>query len=1129
MSMKKITSFLAFLMLVGLPLLNAQPQTISGKVTSSEDGSAVPGASIVVKGTTTGTMTAADGTYSLKVPEGAETLVVSFVGMKSKEVPILDMTEIDIQLDPEVVGLEEVVVTALGISKEKKALGYAVQEVKSDEVTRAKNENLINSLAGKVSGVQIKTNTNFGGSSNIIVRGSSSLTGNNQALFVIDGIPISNMNTNNSGQMTGRSGFDYGNPISDINPDDIESISVLKGAAATALYGSRAANGVIIISTKKGSTTRKGTAMEVNVNHSTMFHTLDKSTFPEHQTEYGAGYGPFGSGLFAGEDPASTDYPELFHYDFDGDGTDDYIVDTHNDGSMGAKFDPNLMVFQWDAFYPESPTYLQKSPYVAPDHGADYFFDTGHTIKNSIDVKGGTTVSTFRLAYANTDQTGMMPNSERKKNSLNLSGSYNLLDNLEVSANAIYSNTYTKGRNHTGYSDNLMSMFRQWYNVGADMKMLEDYYDLTGKNLTHHPQSENDLSPIYWDNPYWQRFENYQDDERDRLIGYAEVNWAITSGLNFMGRYSMDHYNFVQQERKAVGSVSGEFGVDRPEVTSGYDRNDIFFQETNFDALLNYNRSISQDIDFTGMVGTNIRRSKYERVKASTNGGLAVPSVYSLGNSIDPMLPPEERSQRIGVNGIFADIGFSYDDMFFLDGTVRRDVSSTLPSDNNAYIYPSVSSSLIFSELINSDFLSFGKLRVNWAQVGKDAPWGRVNDAYRIDAPFNGRTMVQIPSYKNNPDLKPEISTDIEAGLNVAVMDGRIGLDVAVYQKNSVNQIVPLSVSRVTGFASKYVNVGEIQNQGLEILASFVPVKTNNFKWDVFLNWSKNINQVVSLGDQIENLQLAALQGGVTINAREGEPYGTIQGTDYIYSPDGRKVVGSDGFYEVTATSDKVIGNINPDWNAGITNTLSYKGLHASFLIDMQMGGDIFSLDQWYGQGTGLYPNTIGNNDLGNPKRDPVLDPDGNRIWPFIGIPGYNPEDGYSEESGGIIKEGVVGIDNDDDGEYDEYVENKKRIDGNTYTAYGFVNDPNAAFIYDASYVKLREVSIGYTLPKSILKNTFVGDLTISLVGSNLWIIHKNLPYADPEASQGSGNIQGWQSGVYPTARNYGFKVDLTF
>ncbi len=1083
--MKRITSLLVCLTFMGMSLF-AQDIQISGKVTSAEDGKVLPGVSVVVKGTTTGTTTNIDGEYSLSVPPGA-TLVYSFIGMKTQEVPVGTQTTINAIMEADITGLEEVVVTALGISRDKKSLGYAVQKVDAEELNRVKNENVVNSLSGKVAGLQIKNNTNMGGSSNIIIRGNSSLMGNNQALFIVDGVPVDNTVTNSADQRRGRSGYDYGNPVADINPDNIESVNVLKGAAATALYGSRAANGVIIITTKKG---KKGN-ITVGINSTTMFSKMDKNTFPKYQENYGAGYGPYYS---------DSDYPGLYYYDLDGDKVKDYIVPSTEDASMGSRYDPNLLVYQWDAFYPESPTYMQKSPYVLGANGPEYFFKTGKLLTNSVNVSGGTTGSTFRLSYTNTSQEGMIPNSNLDKNNVTFNGSLDVFKKLKISSSANYTNSKAKGRNSTGYSDNIMSMFRQWYNLGVDMKKQDDYYNSTKKNLTWNPNSEDDLNPIYWDNPYWQRYENYQQDERNRLIGYVRADWEINSFLDFMARATIDNYSTLQEERKAVGSVSGEFGVGnpRPNATSGYSRYTIGFMETNFDAHLKFNKDIATDLNLTGLLGINIRRTTSDEVFNSTNGGLAVPGVYSLSNSVSPMLPPEESLQEIGINGYFGSVSLGYKRFLYLDGTYRYDISSTLPEGENGYGYYGISGGFIFSELVQASFMDLGKVRVSYAQVGNDAPWGSTKDSYVIQSPFDGNPLVRLAAGKANNNLKPEISNSFETGLETNFLLNRLGLDIAYYKTNTVNQIVPLETSRAIGYSSKFVNVGEIQNSGVEIALRGAPVEISDFRWDIILNWSQNKNKVVTLGGDVQNLQIESLQGGVTINAREGEAIGIIQGTDYVYH-EGQKVIGADGYYKRSSTSDKVIGDINPDWNAGLTNSFRYKNFSLSFLIDMQMGGSIFSLDQWYGRATGLYAETDFINDLGNPVRT-----------------------SYSD-GGGIVLPGVV---ENADGTYSP---NNTRVAGDDYRVFGYSRNPNAGFIWDATYVKLRELSFSYSLPDALLEKTPLTGATISILGSNLWILYKELPHADPEASQGAGNVQGWQSGVFPTAKNIGFSINLQF
>ena len=642
--MRKFTLFLAFLFM-GMQIY-AQDRDISGTVVSSDDGLPIPGVQVLIQGTSLGTITDLDGKYTIQV-SGSDVnavLVFRFVGMVTQNIPIGDQTTIDVSMDPDVLNIEGVVVTALGISREKKSLGYATQELGGDEINQVKSNNFINSLSGKAAGVKIQNTGNMGGSSNIIIRGASSITGNNQALIVVDGVPINNDMDNTTDQVRGRAGYDYGNAASDINPADIESMNVLKGAAATALYGSRAANGAIIITTKKGTrTVAKKRVYGVGISSNVTTGFIDKSTFPAYQQNYGAGYGPYYG------DPPNTGLEMI--YDINGDGNLDLTVPTYEDASMGQKFDENLMVYQYDSYYPESPNYQKATPYVAAgDNGPISVFETPWSFTNTVDVTGASDVSAFRLSYTNMDQTGIIPNSRLTRNNLLFNGSYNITKDLVVTASVNYINTKGKGRNATGYSDNQMSSFRQWSQMNVDYVQQRELYEATGKNLTWNPNGFDDHAPAYWDNPFYAWNESYQSDMRDRIIGYVQAEWQINDYFSLMGRYSTDFYSYLQEERKAYGSASGEFGVGttagRSDVTSGYSRFDKNFRENNIDGMFKFNKNFGANWNLNALLGMNIRRSGFDQVFASTDGGLVVPGLYALGNSVNPMLAPEESLEK---------------------------------------------------------------------------------------------------------------------------------------------------------------------------------------------------------------------------------------------------------------------------------------------------------------------------------------------------------------------------------------------------------------------------------------------------------------------------------------------------
>ncbi|MFH0895284.1 MAG: SusC/RagA family TonB-linked outer membrane protein [Bacteroidota bacterium] len=1123
--MKKVLLILGILFLCNFVMAQ---KTVTGKVTSKDDGSSLPGVTVLVKGTTKGASTDLDGKYSLKVPANGTTLVFSFVGMKTQEVEIGSQTTINVVMEMSATEIEGAVVTALGITREKKSLGYATQDIKGDQVNTVKSDNFVNALSGKVSGVQVKKTTNMGGSTNVLLRGSKSLTGNNQVLFVIDGVPVNNDVTNSSSQKEGGLGYDYGNAASDINPDDIESINVLKGSAATALYGSRASGGVIMITTKKGAGAKnpaKKKGVGVTLNSGVTVGFIDKSTFPKYQNQYGAGYGKFYEDItipYDPDDPSTWGYwnmRDMNGIDENGDGNfdDDICTLTSEDASFGAAYDPNLLVYQWDALDPESPNYRKATPWVVAKNGPITFFEHPVTFTNSVSLDNAFDKGMYRFSYTNFNQKGLMPNSELKKDNVLLNGSWNVNSKLTATGTANYTRVKGLGRNSTGYSDNIMGSFRQWMQTNVDIQQQQDLYELTDRNITWNYADPTDLNPIYWDNYYWTRYKNYQNDGRNRFIGNMALNYKVNEWLDVFGRISADSYNEIQEERRAVGSIATPFGVgngadgslNQNDQQSGYLRRDISFSEYNYDLMLNFTKQLTKDISLKGILGNNTRRSNYNRMISSTSGGLNVSGLYSLQNSVGPLPFPKELASRVGVNGTYLSASFGYKDFLYLDATARRDHSSTLPEGNNIYYYPSVATSFIFTNVIpKKDWLSFGKARVNFAKVGNSADFDQLIDNYNIISPFNGAAVTSVAGTKKNPDLKPEKTSSIEAGLEMYFFQRRIGFDFAFYKTNTTDQILPLALSPSTGYTYKIINAGEIENKGVELMLNFVPVKKKDFKYECSINWAKNKNTVVSLMEGLQNLQLGSYQGGVTINAMVGKPYGVIYGTDYIYL-NGEKVVDPEtGNYMKTATSDNEIGNVNPVWNGGFMNTFTYKSWQFSFLIDVQKGGDIFSLDMYYGLSSGLYEETAGTNDLGNPLRDPI-------VYNIAG----DPTSGYASTSGGYINPGV-----NPDGSV-----NETRANANDYSGFGYAAFPDKAFVYDASYIKLREVSISYVLPSKMFEKCFLTGATFSLVGSNVWIIFKNLPYADPESGLGAGNLQGYSTGSLPSTRDFGFNLKLNF
>ena len=1046
-------------------------EVISGKVIDAKDGSPLPSITVKQKGSNNAVATNTDGSFSITLSKGGnQTLEISGVGFVTKNVKTTENL-MNISLSKDVKNMGEVIVTAMGITRSKNSLPYSAQKLAGEDVNKTRTGNFVANLSGKVAGLEIRQNNTMGGSTNVVLRGYKSLTGNNQALFVVDGMPFDNSTNNSSYQSSGGGGYDYGSGAADINPDDIENITILKGAAASALYGSRGSNGAILINTKKG---KKGLGITLNTGFNVS--SILKNTFPTYQNKYGAGYGSY-----------------FDAQDIDGDGIDDNIAPTYDDASWGTAFDPSLLVYQWGAFSPGSSTYGLATPWVAAKNGPAAFFEKPVSYNNSVFIETGNDKGSLTIGFTRNNEKGILPNSSIDKDLLNFSSTYKLTDRITTGIAANYSKINGKGRFSTGYdgaaASNVMTNFRQWWAVNVDIDELKDAYFRNYSNATWNMNygPDGDLAPAYWDNPYFTRYKNVESDSRERYFGNTFVTYKPSSWLNLTGRMSIDNYNDLNEERKAVTSIGVPF----------YRRYSKNFREVNFDLLANAEWDLSDNVNLKALLGSNTRMQSSSSLDASTNGGLGLPDLYTLSNSINTPEPPAQFEGTKRVEGVFAGATVTYLDAFILDASLRRDRSSTLPKDNNVYYYPSVSGGFIFSKYVKQDWISYGKLRLNYAEVGGDAPLFSVKDYYTTDgsSSFNGTALFSVLSTKNNAGLKPEKTQSTELGMEMSFLQSRVGFDVTYYQAKTIDQILPLTISTATGYSKQFVNSGTIQNKGIELALYGSPIKNRNFAWDVTVNFTKNTNKVLKLYGDVDNIVLGSFPG-VTLNATLNQPYGTIHGTDYIYT-NGRPTVDADGNYLKTASNNNTIGNANPDWLGGITNKFTYKNLSLSFLIDIRKGGDVFSTDMYYGMAGGLYEETAGLNDLGNPIRNTIAD------------------------GGGIIRDGVT-----EDG-----LPNTIRVDISEYGSIdSYVSAPDKRFVYDASYIKLRDLSIGYSLPMKKFSdkfNKYIKGVELSLIGRNLAILHKNLPYADPEDSFGSGNLQGAQCGSYPGVRSIGFNVKI--
>ncbi|QOW11389.1 SusC/RagA family TonB-linked outer membrane protein [Kaistella flava (ex Peng et al. 2021)] len=970
--------------------------------------------------------------------------------------------------------IEGVVVTALGIKREKKSLGYASQEVKADVLTEGTTNtgNIASQLSGKVAGLSVITNSNFAGSAAMVIRGIKGVTGSSP-LVVIDGTPVNNDSTYGYGK-------DFGNALSDINQEDIASINVLKGAAASALYGERGLNGVILITTKNGKGADDG-SWGVSWTSGVTAGFIDKSTFLKYQDKYGAGYDQD----FYTEDPNPDGH---------------YYANFAEDASWGPKFDPSLLVYQWDSLDPTSPNYGKATPWVAAKNGPIKFFETPFTYTNTVTLEKGAKGQNIMFSYDNMTSSGLMPNSKMSKNTFTLKANYDFTPKLHGSFYTTLNLQETTGRGTTGYSDNIVTNFRQWWQTNVDVLELRDSYFRNAANptaannygnFTWNPYDSSNTRPIFWNNPYFQAYESYSTDQRNRSFSIANLTYDLTKNINILGKVSYDRTTLSIQNRLAVGSLAQTFGAAGNDNSSGFARQDISKTETNYDVIANYKFDLTDNINLSGIVGGTVRRNTYNSLAATTEGGLVLRNVYSLANGAAPALAPSETQYTTQTNSGYASASFDFYKLFYLDGTYRVDQSSTLPAGDNVYKYGSVTGALILSELVKTDWLKFWKVRANYAEVGGTADPYQLQYYYGAGGFFGNTGLSTSQTRQPNDKLKPQKAKEYEFGTEGSLFNNRVTFDVAYYKTKTTNQIISqLPISSASGLSSASINAGQIDNWGYEVQLGVMPVKNANFTWNIDANWSQNRNKVVTLLHNdvadVSNLLIDSYQGGVSLNAREGEAWGALVGSDYVYLNGERVINASTGYY--LRQNNQIIGNVTPDWLAGIRNSMNYKGVSFSFLIDVRHGGDVFSTDMYYGLATGLPVESA----AGDVREVGV-------VWP-----GVNPN-GQVNTTNTANPTAFGSLD-------------------------GYSRMPNSRFVYDGSYVKLREAAIGYTLPQSLLAGTFVRDAKISLVGRNLWIISKNLPYADPENMVGGGNRSyGWSIGSLPTTRDIGLNVTLKF
>ncbi|MCU4156289.1 SusC/RagA family TonB-linked outer membrane protein [Carboxylicivirga sp. A043] len=1074
--MKKIYGILVCLFL-GIQVF-AQT-TIVGSVTD-EDDEPIVGANVFVKGNPgVGTIADIDGNYTLVIPEGAtaQSLVFSFIGMQTNEVEIGQRTTINVVLKAADILFDDVVVTALGISREKRSLGYASQDVNSEDIAVPDPTSAVNGLQGRVAGVQIKSGAGtVGGSTNVIIRGINSLTGSSQPLYVVDGVPISNYNISGS-----TSGYDYGNGAQDINPNDVETMSVLKGAPATALYGSRGANGVILITTKSG---KKKKGLGVEINSTTTFDNV--YILPEFQNEYGGGY--------------SQEFP-TFDYKASGLGSEwaqfdgQPVVETGADESWGPKLD-GTPVLHWDSFVPESENYMKMRPFEAnPDNYKD-LFDTGVTYSNSVIVSNANDVSNFRLSYTNLKQNGVVPNSEMKKNTISFKGSTKLASFLEAFVSFNYIKQSTTGRSPFGYSGSGTSVpggMRIWTQRQIDTDLLRKYTysNALGQQVGWNFRSIADgRTYIRWsNNPFWTLDNIYAEDAKDRVFGNAGFTATLLPGLTFTATGRTDYYTLNTNNRVGTGGTSTDY----------YGESRYTSYENNFEGILNYTKHFNDDWSLNAMLGGNIMYSQYRSAYMGTVDGLVVENFFSISNTVSPANASSYFSEK-QINSVFGTASVGFKDMLYLDVSARNDWSSTLAVDDQSYFYPSVSSSFVFSELLDSSVLSYGKVRAGYAYAGKDTGPYKLYNVYN-SSNYGPTTTFTVGNTRLNPNLVNELTSEFEIGAEVSLLNNRLGGELTYFDRKTKDLIFDLDVSNTTGYSVAMINAGELQNTGVEAVIYGTPVKTSDFSWDVSLSYSQVDTKMNDLYGDLTEFEVSSA-GSAWVTATVGGDFGTM----YAYSGyeyyNGRKLVDEDGYY-VQSGKPAEIGNMMPDYNGGIMNNFKYKGISFSALVDFQVGGLVYSWANRWATVSGQTPWTVGLNDKGNPKRDAVTD------------------------GGGMRSDGVIPT-YDGDGNVVSVRENDVYIEASSY--YNHTKRFPEEYMDDASYVKLRELKLGYDLPKQFVSKIGLQSATLSVVSRNVALLYSEARGFDPEQVNSISNSSlGYEGGSLPSSRSVGFNINLIF
>ena len=1066
---------------------------INGAISDS-DGQPLPGASIVEKGTTNGTQSDFEGNFTLEIADENAVLVISYLGFETKEVVVGNQTTLSIHLNTATANLNEVVVTALGIKREVRALGFSMQKIGEDDLDVTRASSITSYITGKIAGVQVsKTASGAGGSTNVVIRGNSSIGSNNQPLYVVDGVPIVNYSNSFSGSSVSSANLDYGDGIGDINPEDVESMSVLKGPAASALYGSRGANGVIIITTKSGKVGARGLGVEIN---SGVFFE-DLYLIPKFQNKFGSGYGDEG----------------YANYSWGGFTFDDIYYNWPENGSLdswGGPLDGSTKIPNWwtlpaDGSIPSSVwdnPITEAIPYVAqPIDNVRNFFNTGYTFTNNIAVTSASEKSSMRLSLGNVSTTGIVPNHKLSRKSISFRGATRLSEVISFEGKVNYIRTEGEQRPSTGYSDSnpLFNLIQMARNTPLDFVKYQ--YETTKVNIRY---------PGVNYNPYYMVNEIKNKDFKDRFIGFVSLDLNLTDWLTAKGRVGIDFYSSSKEVRWPKDGNSKNRSSRKGQLTQNLNT----ARDINADVMLTANKKISNNIALNGVVGARVTSFRSDNMFWDARE-FKSDDVYDISNFND--VRPSSNLFEKEMQSAYFTGQVAYKDFLFLDITGRNDWSSALGLDNQSYFYPSISTSFVFSDAldINKNILSFGKIRASWAQVGNDAQPYLTQSGYSLYATgFDGNPYASKSGTIPLWDLKNELTESVEFGVDLRFLNNRVSLDMTYYDATTSNQILGLAISRSSGYSNTIVNAGEIKNKGIEVSLGITPIKSEDFKWNINANFAKNESEIVVLDGNIQTYRLIRNNSHASlsdIHAQVGAPYGNIIGYAYKKAPDGQRIVSASGKYQ-RENETSVLGNITPDWIGGLNNTFSYKGFSLNVLLDFVQGGEVVSATKyemtrkgtgaWTVEGRRPQPRYLAGDEI--PSGSSVGDP-----MPYTGV--------------------LDGVVDNGDGTFSE---NTQAVSGQDYWASRGWGGISEEFVEDGSYISLREVILSYNLNPSILEKTPFTALTISAIGRNLTYLQNGMDHLglSPESAPNTaGGASGIESLAVPSTRSYGLNLKLAF